>query len=163
MTNRTAQPFGKIRNLPHYWVFHPGGPAGIPVTSLDLQHTFSRIPVNRINGGVSTQPKKHPHPTTTPPATSAQVCPINSRRRCQIDGSASKTVAGWTVGGGIEAALGSQWTVKADYLYANFDGAAPGITADNPVFGGQASTSRFTQQTDDLSFHIGRIGLNYKF
>jgi outer membrane immunogenic protein len=29
---------------------------------------------------------------------------------------------GWTAGGGLECALWSNWTVKAEYLYARFQG-----------------------------------------
>lgn len=77
-------------------------------------------------------------------------------------GTASKTVAGWTIGAGIEAALSSNWIVKADYLFANFDRGAPSITSNNLRFDGQNIDSQLRQDTD-LHFHIGRIGLNYKF
>ncbi len=77
-------------------------------------------------------------------------------------GTASKTVAGWTIGGGIEAALSPNWIVKADYLYANFDSGAPSLRTDNLHFNGADSSSQFRQDLD-LHFHIGRIGLSYKF
>jgi outer membrane immunogenic protein len=67
-------------------------------------------------------------------------------------GGASSTEAGWTIGGGLEFALHSNWTAKVEYLYVDlgsFDcgfacGAAP---PDNINF----STS------------ILRAGLNYRF
>ena len=36
--------------------------------------------------------------------------------------SVSQTKAGWTVGGGVEYALMNNWSVKAEYLYAQFTG-----------------------------------------
>ncbi|MEX1083037.1 MAG: outer membrane beta-barrel protein, partial [Xanthobacteraceae bacterium] len=35
-------------------------------------------------------------------------------------GSGSGWVAGWTAGGGIEAAINDKWTAKIDYLYMDF-------------------------------------------
>ena len=36
----------------------------------------------------------------------------------------SKTLSGWTVGGGLEAAIGGNWTAKAEYLYIDLRFAA---------------------------------------
>ena len=68
-----------------------------------------------------------------------------------LTGSATNTRVGWTVGGGLEYALGHNWSVKGEYLYADlgkFDcniscGAAP----------------------DNVSFktNIVRAGVNYRF
>ncbi|MBV9558690.1 MAG: porin family protein [Pseudolabrys sp.] len=69
-------------------------------------------------------------------------------------GSATKTKVGWTVGLGVEYALFSNWSVKAEYLYADlgsFDCGAscggPGVTTDNVSF----------------KTNIIRAGLNYRF
>jgi outer membrane immunogenic protein len=64
----------------------------------------------------------------------------------------SRTHTGWTVGAGVETALGhSNWTVKAEYLYTRFGGEKyftrvfiPGVKAK-------------------LDSHIIRVGLNYRF
>jgi outer membrane immunogenic protein len=60
--------------------------------------------------------------------------------------SATSTKAGWTVGGGVEAALAGPWTAKLEYLYVDLGHG-----------GGIAGT--------DASFHtnIVRAGLNYRF
>ena len=74
-------------------------------------------------------------------------------------GTWSHTQAGWTVGAGVEAALGSNWSVKFEYLYmdlGNVGGSSaivvvPGVTSAAYIF-----NTRFTDS-------IARVGLNYKF
>ena len=86
-------------------------------------------------------------------------------------GGASRTqvMTGWTLGGGAEFVLSRGWSVKAEYLYvdigsttvrssvvcgptATFDCSAPPPVTPSP----------FTTSSD-LSAHIARVGLNYKF
>ena len=55
------------------------------------------------------------------------------------------TNAGWTVGGGIEAALAPAWTAKVEYLYADL-GSVNNLGTDI-----------------DFKSHIVRAGLNYRF
>ncbi|HWK95032.1 MAG TPA: outer membrane protein [Pseudolabrys sp.] len=61
-------------------------------------------------------------------------------------GSTSSTKAGWTLGGGVEAAISGPWTAKIEYLYVDLQntGAPAG------------STSRF--RTNEV-----RGGINYRF
>lgn len=69
----------------------------------------------------------------------------------------SDTNFGWTVGGGLEAHLGGNWTGKLEYLYIDFgsvSGTAFHLTNVIPL--------RFTFDSD-VTDHILRIGLNYKF
>jgi outer membrane immunogenic protein len=70
--------------------------------------------------------------------------------------SNSKIATGWTVGGGIETMLGSNWSAKAEYLYIDAGGQA----VFNPNAGAllTADTARF-----DNRFHVFKFGLNYKF
>jgi outer membrane immunogenic protein len=91
--------------------------------------------------------------------------------------SSSTTRLGWTVGAGVEGALDSNWTVKAEYLYMDLGsyGTNLGTGTVGPVVvdtlispnGGvlrttttstlsAAANSRFTD-------HIFRVGLNYRF
>ena len=78
--------------------------------------------------------------------------------------SRSETRTGWTIGGGIEWALGSNWSLKGEYLYADFGSldtmgavinTATGASASQPptVFGHSA----------DLTVQTVRAGLNYRF
>ncbi|MEW6449437.1 MAG: outer membrane protein [Pseudomonadota bacterium] len=63
----------------------------------------------------------------------------------------SETRAGWTIGGGIEAAIVDRWTGKLEYLYTdlgttNCSAVSCGLTTDVPARN-----------------HLLRAGLNYRF
>ena len=67
-------------------------------------------------------------------------------------GTVRDTRAGWTAGGGIEAMLGANWTVKGEYLYVEIKDA---LACTAAVCG----VANFA----NLRAHILRGGLNYKF
>ena len=71
--------------------------------------------------------------------------------------SQTKTVTGWTVGGGIEYAFLSGWSVKLEYLYADF-GSPQFINPPIPVGAGTIVTRNV--RLDD---NVVRAGLNYRF
>jgi outer membrane immunogenic protein len=64
-------------------------------------------------------------------------------------GSSKKIATGWTAGGGIEAALGGNWTAKTEYLYIDAGQRSILVGASSNVF--------------DNRFHVFRFGLNRKF
>jgi outer membrane immunogenic protein len=68
-------------------------------------------------------------------------------------GTQSDTKAGWTLGGGLEAALVGNWTAKVEYLYVDLGSFNCGISCG----GGLAS--------DNVSFksNILRAGLNFRY
>lgn len=56
------------------------------------------------------------------------------------------TYTGWTIGGGVEVAVTDNITIKGEYLYIDYGGA------------------KFATPIDfDLTSHVARVGLNYKF
>ncbi|MEX0590798.1 MAG: outer membrane protein [Xanthobacteraceae bacterium] len=65
-------------------------------------------------------------------------------------GNGSDTRIGWTVGGGVEAAVAQNWTAKLEYLYADL--------GDKNTYTVPAGTFNV-----DHKSHIVRVGLNYKF
>lgn len=71
--------------------------------------------------------------------------------------SSSKT--GYTVGGGVEANLSRQWSVKAEYLFVDFGTVSAIGTAAGGVL---VPTYPFTH-TMDLKANLARVGLNYHF
>lgn len=76
-----------------------------------------------------------------------------------IDGSADvdpvdatkldETLAGYAVGGGVEYALSSNWSVKGEYLYMNF-GDETSTNAEGDSF------------THEIDLHTAKVGVNYK-
>ena len=72
----------------------------------------------------------------------------------------STTRTGWTVGGGLEYALTNNWTVRGEYLYADFGTFNNYLTHFSPTFGGTGFT---VLHPEKLRENIARAGLNYKF
>jgi outer membrane immunogenic protein len=64
--------------------------------------------------------------------------------------SSTKTLSGWTVGGGIETVLWGNWSTKTEYLYVD---AGKGDTYSNGGF----------TITPDHKFHLFRSGITYRF
>lgn len=64
----------------------------------------------------------------------------------------NRTAGGWTVGSGVEAALGGNWTGKIEYLYLNLGNRADAFGAP---FAGQFTNT-------ELRENIFRVGLNYR-
>jgi outer membrane immunogenic protein len=61
-------------------------------------------------------------------------------------GSSRETKAGWTLGGGIEAAIANNWTAKLEYLYVDLGSGASVAGSDT-----------------NFRTNIVRAGLNYRF
>ncbi len=72
----------------------------------------------------------------------------------------SDTRVGWTVGAGVEAMFGGNWSVKAEYLYVDFgrSSVVGTLTTANPAFGNDTFN-----HSVNLRSHIARVGLNYHF
>ncbi|KJC59175.1 hypothetical protein UP10_20085 [Bradyrhizobium sp. LTSPM299] len=74
--------------------------------------------------------------------------------------SATDTKAGYTVGVGIEGAIGGNWTAKLEYLYVDL-GRVSGTSATTiPALGGGTLSSNASSRISD---NVLRVGLNYKF
>jgi outer membrane immunogenic protein len=76
-------------------------------------------------------------------------------------GTWSSLRAGWTVGAGVEAALGSNWSVKFEYLYMDL-GNVGGSSATTTVTGATTTTLTYVFNTR-FTDSIARVGLNYNF
>ena len=76
-------------------------------------------------------------------------------------GSQTVTRTGWTVGAGTEWALGSNWSVKAEYLFLDF-GSLTYLSACSGALclGGLPVSWQTHVRTEESVF---RLGVNYKF
>jgi outer membrane immunogenic protein len=77
-------------------------------------------------------------------------------------GSTHGRAVGWTLGAGAELALGGNWTLRGEYLYLDFGK----VTANAQVFDPGHTTAGTTNNlatSVDLTAHVVRAGLNYKF
>jgi len=71
----------------------------------------------------------------------------------------SNTRSGWTVGGGLEYALGYGWSVKGEFLYVKFDNFNTFTTG--PFSG--VGTGNIAPREVKLEDYVWRAGMNYKF
>jgi outer membrane immunogenic protein len=81
-------------------------------------------------------------------------------------GTWSSLRVGWTAGAGVEAALGSNWSVKFEYLYmdlGNVGGSSAIVQTATTV--GRVTTSTGLSYLFNTKFtdSIARVGLNYRF
>jgi outer membrane immunogenic protein len=78
---------------------------------------------------------------------------------CALAGclSESNSVTGWTAGGGVEYAFLSDWSVKIEYLYADF--GSPQFFNPPIRLGAGTVVTRDVRLTDN----IVRAGVNYRF
>ena len=68
------------------------------------------------------------------------------------------TKTGWTLGGGIETALGGHWFARADYRFADFGDSSFSITRVSPIISTIVNPFDVTLRTHTVNF-----GLAYKF
>ena len=72
--------------------------------------------------------------------------------------SQAQTRLGWALGAGIEWAVGGNWSLKTEYLYADFGS----VTTTANVTSGVGNPDIFSTSAS-LKAHIARFGANYRF
>jgi outer membrane immunogenic protein len=70
----------------------------------------------------------------------------------------SSTRTGWAVGAGVEYAVTTNWTVRGEYLYADFGTVSSTLNIPPP-----AAAPTAIVYNDRLKQNIARLGVNYKF
>jgi outer membrane immunogenic protein len=79
-------------------------------------------------------------------------------------GSVSSTLAGWTIGGGLEWMLSRNWTVKAEYLYFDLGSITYALSPLTSTAGGVPwTTVAVSSRVTDLNGSIFRVGVNYRW
>ncbi len=73
----------------------------------------------------------------------------------------SDTKTGFVVGGGVEHALDSNWSVKLEYQY--IDLGEDKVASDGFFIGTRRLTDESVKTEYDTDFHTVRIGVNYRF
>jgi outer membrane immunogenic protein len=74
--------------------------------------------------------------------------------------SSTSTNIGWTVGVGVEGALGGKWTAKLEYLYVDLGKVSGNYLTSLAAFGGGFLNSSNSSRVTD---NVLRVGVNYKF
>lgn len=89
----------------------------------------------------------------------------NNGKQIDVGGRTSGTNyhVGWTIGGGGEYMLGAGWTLKAEYLYVDLGNVDYALRGSNKPSGTPGATPYTETFSSDMNFHIGRLGLNYRF
>jgi len=75
----------------------------------------------------------------------------------------SKTKSDWIYGVGYEHAIGDKWSIKAEYLHADFGtvtGTSNNLTAFTPA---QSFPDNVFTHSADLELNLFRLGVNYRF
>jgi len=72
----------------------------------------------------------------------------------------TNTRSGWTVGGGLEYALGYGWSVKGEFLYVDF---GDWNTLNCVAVGPGCPTGTITNVNANLKDYVWRAGMNYRF
>jgi outer membrane immunogenic protein len=67
---------------------------------------------------------------------------------------------GYTVGAGVEGAIGGNWTARLEYLYVDLGRTTGSFATTIPALGGGTLTSFYSSHITD---NVLRVGLNYKF
>jgi outer membrane immunogenic protein len=72
----------------------------------------------------------------------------------------TSTRVGWTVGGGIEGAIGGNWTAKLEYLYMDLGTVSASFITPILTPAGSLLGIRYSSHITD---NILRVGVNYRF
>ncbi|HUI94354.1 MAG TPA: outer membrane beta-barrel protein [Xanthobacteraceae bacterium] len=77
-------------------------------------------------------------------------------------GSNAATKVGWTIGAGAQYAIDKHWSVKAEYLFVDFN-AIDTTALVTPPPNLKSSYANLIDTSQDLKAHVARVGVNYRF
>ena len=144
-SNDPASPYYLTVSDEKKWLWTVRGRVGYTATDRVLLYVTGGFAALRMD---FTQAFSEP-PFTSPPDGTPQTARF------------SKTKDGWTLGAGLEAGLWENWTIKAEYLYAEFDGGTVAGSFTGGV--GVHRGATLSNSLSDIHLHVARVGLNYRF
>jgi outer membrane immunogenic protein len=130
------------------------GPA-VPITLTQQIDWFGTV---RARGGILVTPKVLLYATgglAYGGVNSSETIGVVSSNFSNTD-----TRVGYTVGAGIEGAVGGNWTAKLEYLYVDLGRTSGSFATAIAALGGGTLTSNYSSRVTD---NVLRVGLNYKF
>jgi len=74
--------------------------------------------------------------------------------------SRSDTRVGYTVGAGVEGAIGGNWTAKLEYLWVDLGTTSNSFVTTLPALGGGVISSNYSSRITD---NVVRVGVNYRW
>jgi outer membrane immunogenic protein len=74
--------------------------------------------------------------------------------------STNSTNVGWTVGAGIEGAIGGNWTARLEYLYVDLGKVSGSFLTTIPATPAGVIASNYSSHFTD---NVLRVGINYRF
>jgi outer membrane immunogenic protein len=92
--------------------------------------------------------------------TAPNWCSGNNFTTRRVD-TVSKTLTGWTVGGGLEWMLSQNWLLRGEYRYAEYDGYNFALLQNGST--GNGTVDAFNGSIGRLRTHTGLFGVAYKF
>jgi outer membrane immunogenic protein len=145
-TGVCTPPFGVIAVFP--------GPA-VPTTLTQKIDWFGTV---RARGGILVTPQVLLYATG-----GLAYGAVNSSETIGVGGfgfSNTDTRVGYTVGAGIEGAIGGNWTARLEYLYVDLGHVSGTFGTTLTALGGGVITTSYNSHITD---NILRAGVNYKF
>jgi outer membrane immunogenic protein len=73
--------------------------------------------------------------------------------------STGSTRTGFAIGGGVDWQVDPHWSVRAEYLYVQFDA----LSANTPTLAPPASTTTISVSSGQINENIARIAVSYRF
>ena len=92
-------------------------------------------------------------------ASTVDTCTVAPCGGGTVAASGNKTDFGWALGGGFEWAWTDNVSLKAEYLFLNFDRTVAACGAG----GGTAAGSIFCWNNNFDGVHTAKVGINYRF
>ena len=124
-----------------------------------LRGRIGVLPTDRVllyvTGGLAVGEVKSTSSVTTTTTTALSFGTPPGPTSVSALAGASSTQAGWTIGAGIEGAIGGSWTAKLEYLYVD-------LGTVNNTFVGVAPFAPLTTSAH-VTDNILRAGINYRF